>query len=257
MNTFADGAAAWLSRLGMLRNVIRQEMVARQLDSLLPIVGSGPLDIVDIGCGQGTQALRLAELGHRVTGVEPDEKMLGACRAAANQVGATIELVHGDAQEALRSFGPAVFDVVLCHGVIMYVDDPAPLVGVLTELAHHDGLVSIVARNADALAMRPALRGDWDQALSLFDHPGYVNELGVPARADRVEEVAALLDGAGADMIEWFGIRIFNDWVPSDTPPPSDPAELAALLDVEERGGCTDPYRRIGSQIHVIGRRRR
>lgn len=40
-----------------------------------------------------------------------------------------------------------------------------------------------------------------------------------------------------------------------DPPPPSDPAELAALLDVEERLGATDPYRQLGQLAHLILRK--
>jgi hypothetical protein len=36
---------------------------------------------------------------------------------------------------------------------------------------------------------------------------------------------------------------------------PSDPDELAALLDVEERLGATDPYRQLGQPAHLIVRR--
>ena len=42
-----------------------------------------------------------------------------------------------------------------------------------------------------------------------------------------------------------------------DPPPPSDPRELAALLDVEERLGATDPYRLLGQLAHLILRRPR
>ena len=40
-----------------------------------------------------------------------------------------------------------------------------------------------------------------------------------------------------------------------DPAPPSDPGELAALLDVEERLGATDPYRQLGQLAHLILRR--
>ena len=49
----------WLSRLGGLRDVVRQELVARQLDE--QIAGRFPvgqrLRVLDVGMGQGTQAL--------------------------------------------------------------------------------------------------------------------------------------------------------------------------------------------------------
>jgi S-adenosylmethionine-dependent methyltransferase len=57
----------WQARLGKLRDVVRQELVARQLAAELP---PPPVRIIDCGGGQGTQALRLARRGYEVTGVE-------------------------------------------------------------------------------------------------------------------------------------------------------------------------------------------
>jgi 2-polyprenyl-3-methyl-5-hydroxy-6-metoxy-1,4-benzoquinol methylase len=52
--------------------MLRQEIVARQLGELIaerPVPGQ--LRVLDVGCGQGTQALRLADAGHEVTGLDP------------------------------------------------------------------------------------------------------------------------------------------------------------------------------------------
>src|SRR5207244_996496 len=54
---FTAGERNWQARLGKLRDVMRQELVARQLAGELP---PAPVRIIDLGCGQGTQALRLA-----------------------------------------------------------------------------------------------------------------------------------------------------------------------------------------------------
>ncbi|NYV78058.1 methyltransferase domain-containing protein, partial [Streptomyces sp. UH6] len=66
--------------MGGLRDVVRQELVARQLDE--QIIGHFPvgrrLRVLDVGMGQGTQALRLARAGHQVTGVERDPTMIEA-----------------------------------------------------------------------------------------------------------------------------------------------------------------------------------
>ena len=51
---FTAGERDWQARLGKLRDVVRQEMVARQLGRELP---APPVRIIDLGCGQGTQAL--------------------------------------------------------------------------------------------------------------------------------------------------------------------------------------------------------
>ena len=70
---FTAGEQNWQARLGKLRDVVRQELVARQLERELP---PAPVRIVDFGCGQGTQALRLARRGYDVTGVDASADLL-------------------------------------------------------------------------------------------------------------------------------------------------------------------------------------
>ena len=70
---FTAGERTWQARLGKLRDVVRQEMVARQLEQELP---APPVRVIDLGCGQGTQALRLARRGYEVTGVDASADLL-------------------------------------------------------------------------------------------------------------------------------------------------------------------------------------
>jgi 2-polyprenyl-3-methyl-5-hydroxy-6-metoxy-1,4-benzoquinol methylase len=70
---FTAGEAEWRARLGTLRQIVRQELVARQLAAHLP---TPPARILDVGCGQGTQLLRLARHGHRVTGMDSSATLL-------------------------------------------------------------------------------------------------------------------------------------------------------------------------------------
>src|ERR1700728_3192592 len=60
---------------------------------------------------------------------------------------------------------------------------------------------------------------------------------------------------AGGACGNWYGVRIAVDLEELDPPPPSDPRELAALLDVEERLGAAEPYRQLGPLAHLILRK--
>lgn len=213
--------------------------------------------MLDIGPGQGTQALRLARLGHLVTGLEADPAMLAALRRAVEAEPADVRkrlvVLQGDGRETGRHFGPACFDVVLCHGVLMYVPDPAPMLAALARVLAPGGVLSLLVRNGDALAMRPGLLGDWATALDAFGADGYVNRLGLSTRADRREPLSATLRGFGVPVGAWYGVRIFTDTAPNGTPPPRDPHELALLLDAEDRAGRTDPYRGVAALLHLCG----
>ncbi len=125
---------------------------------------------------------------------------------------------------------------------------------VLARRVADGGRLSVTVRNGHSLAMRPGLRGQWAAALAAFDGPDYVNELGVAARADRLEDVEQDLAAAGLDLLAWYGVRVLNEAIPvAEQPPPGD--ELRLLLDAEDRAGRTDPYRWLASQLHVIAGR--
>ncbi|MBW1599183.1 bifunctional 2-polyprenyl-6-hydroxyphenol methylase/3-demethylubiquinol 3-O-methyltransferase UbiG [Streptomyces sp. JJ38] len=257
---FGEAAEAWLGGVGRLRDAVRQTLVAHQLDAELAArfpVGRR-LRVLDVGVGQGTQAVRLARMGHEVTGIDLDPRMLEAARDALAaepvDVRGRVRLLAGDARETGARFAPGSFDAVLCHGVLMYVEEPGPLLAGLARVLARGGLLSLVVRNADALALRPGLSGDWEAALAAFDDPHYTNRLGVAARADRLSTLTAALAGTGAPLRAWYGVRLFTDLAPDEAEPPSG-EELERLLAAEERAGRTDPYRGVAALLHVCATR--
>jgi len=124
--------------------------------------------------------------------------------------------------------------------------------------------VSIVARNGDAMAWRPARRHAWADALAMLDEvqmaadegrdARYHNEIGVDARADTLASLTRDCEAAGLEITAWYGVRVASDDVPVDEPAPEG-AELEVVLEVEQRLGMTDPYRALGTLLHVVARR--
>ncbi|MFF7649654.1 class I SAM-dependent methyltransferase [Streptomyces sp. NPDC007983] len=233
-------------------------MVAHQLDEQITsrFRFDQRLKVLDVGPGQGTQALRLARAGHEVTGLESDPAMLEAARTALADepegIRQRVRLLEGDGRDTGAHFLPGAFDVVLCHGVLMYVAEPDPLLAGLARVLAPGGLLSLLVRNADALAMRPGLAGDWSTALSSFDSPTYTNRLGLQVRADRREELTTTLTAIGAPLHAWYGVRVFTDQAPDAAEPPPSP-EWDRLLAAEERAGRTDPYRSVAALLHLCG----
>jgi S-adenosylmethionine-dependent methyltransferase len=77
---------------------------------------------------------------------------------------------------------PAAFDAALCRGVLMYFPDPGPLLDAIAQVVVPGGIVSLLVRNSDALAMRPAMLGVWDKAGRAFDGEFYLDRIGVSPR---------------------------------------------------------------------------
>lgn len=89
--------------------------------------------ILDAGCGPGRVGGRLAELGHRVVGVDLDPELIDAARADHPEAA----WVHGDlATVDLGQLGADErFDVVVSAGNVMPFLDPATRETVLVRLA--------------------------------------------------------------------------------------------------------------------------
>jgi SAM-dependent methyltransferase len=217
--------------------------------------GHHPRRVLDIGCGQGTQALLLARRGHVVTGLDSSAQLLDDFRAALTaepaEVGDRVRLVQGEADAVTGLFAASSFDVVLCQGVLMYFADPGPLLDAIAQVVVPGGLVSLLVRNGDALAMRPGLLGDWDGVAEAFDGVAYRNRIGVDARADRLADLTAALVQRQLPVTRWYGVRVFTDTATSDAPLPDD-ATLDAIVRAEVRAGCTDPYRHVAALLHLI-----
>lgn len=245
---FVDG------HYGSLRGRVRTHVINEHLRVAL---APPPLRVVDVGGGAGTQSIPLARAGYDVTILDPSRSMLE--RAAQqiavedDDVARRVLLVEAAGEDAPDALDGGEFGGVLCHGVLMYLDDPAPMVDALCALAEPGGIVSIVAKNVEVIAARHAHEGDWAGALAAFDSDRQINGLGVDTRGDSVEKLSAMLTDRGVDPVAWHGVRLFTDgWAPDR--PATDPEDL--VLQVELTASQRDPYRRLSRLFHLLGRRR-
>jgi 2-polyprenyl-3-methyl-5-hydroxy-6-metoxy-1,4-benzoquinol methylase len=114
---FTPGERHWQAGLGNLRNIVRQELMARQLAQELP---PPPVRIIDLGCGQGTQALRLARRGYEVTGVDASGGLLARFErdlaAETAEVRARVRVEQALIEDYPERAGCQQAGAVLCHG---------------------------------------------------------------------------------------------------------------------------------------------
>jgi len=146
---------------------------------------------------------------------------------------------------------------VLCHGVLGYLEQPQPVLDQLCRCAAAGGIVSIMAGNAHAMAVRPALERRWDDALASFDARAEIGVLGLPTRADTVEELSEQLRDRGVEPLRWYGVWLFVDWLDysGSALDPSDAQQVAAAAAVELEASRRDPYRQLSRIFHLLGRK--
>ena len=69
-----------------------------------------PGRVLDVGCGEGADAIWLAQQGWTVTAIDISDVAVGRAREAAERVGVTVEWIIGDAQQT--SFPSGSFELV-------------------------------------------------------------------------------------------------------------------------------------------------
>ncbi len=242
---FVDGAYATVK--GQVRTFVMHQQLLRHLPE-------PPATVLDVGGGAAHQSLPLARLGYRVTLVDPSEAMLAKAdrRIAAEpeEVRRHVRLVQADGREADTVTGGEEFAAVLCHGVLMYLDEPAAMIDALCRCVEPGGLVSLMALNAKTLAVLPALERRWTEALAAFDAERERGVLGTETRADTVEDLSRRLRQRGVEPLAWYGVWLFSDWL--DLLP--ETTDVTAVSAVELEAAQRDPYRQLSRVFHLVGR---
>lgn len=251
VDRFADGAYA--TAKGRVRTyVIHQQL----LEHLPPPPGA----VLDVGGGAGHQSFPLAQAGYRVTLLDPSAAMLDKARTRLErlpeEVHGRVTLLQGDGEHADEAVREERFDAVLCHGVLGYLEQPEPVIDQLCRCVKPGGVVSIMAGNADASAVRPAMERRWADALAAFDATTEIGVLGVPTRSDTVDGLSGQLRGRGVTPLQWYGVWLFTDLLEFSGAPvdPNDAEQMAAAAAVELEAGRRDPYRALSRIFHLVGR---
>jgi len=248
---FADEAYA------SVKGYVRTHVLHQHLLAHLP---PPPAPVLDVGGGAGHQSFPLAEAGYDVTLLDPSPAMLGKARRRLarlpSEAQQRVTFVAAEGEHAAEAVAGRRFAAVLCHGVLGYLADPEPLIDQLCRCTDAGGIVSIMTANAKAMAVRPALEQRWDDALASFDARTEIGVLGLPGRADTVEDLSGQLRGRGLEPVRWYGVWLFADWLEFSGAhlDPADTAQLARIAAVELEASRRDPYRHLSRVFHLLAR---
>ena len=108
--------------------------------------------VLDVACGTGNAAIRAAQRGGTVTGLDIVPALLDQGRALAAQAGVEVDFVEGDAEEL--PFEDTSFDVVLSTFGCMFVPDHRRAASEIARVLRAGGRIGIAGWTREGLTGR-------------------------------------------------------------------------------------------------------
>jgi SAM-dependent methyltransferase len=167
--------------------------------------------------------------------------------------------LQGELADLLDVVDPESADLVLCHGVLEVVDDPAAALATLARVVRPGGVLSLLVAQRYAAVVARAMAGHFQQALDLLDPataPGRRAD-GHQGRAGRRytrDELTSLVQEAGLTPDAVHGIRVFTDLVPGSLLD-LEPGATAALVELEQAVSTRPEYLPLATQLHLLAHR--
>ena len=235
------------------RQSVRTGVVWAAVSGLLA-ESNGAARIVDIGGGTGGFAVPLAQLGHRVEVIDPSPDALAALdrRAREADVADRVTGQQGDLADLATLVDEA--DLVLCHGVLDVVDDPAAGLATIASVLRPGGHLSLLVAQRHAAVVARAMAGHFQAARDLLDDPSGGRAAGRSGHRFTLEELSPLLEAAGLVATTIHGVRVFADLVPGSLVD-LEPGATAALVDLESAVATRADYLPLATQLHVLATR--
>lgn len=235
---FQKGAQDYLAYIGTPEGRLRADLAFDNLkDFLPPAQAEKSLRALDVGSGTGVTAVRLARLGIHVTLLDSSPSMLDIAKGAVQEAGLTDKVVlqHGDVTRLAASLPAESFDVILCHNVLEYLDDPiAVLCGIARALRDSSAILSILVRNRAGEVFKAAIqKGDLGVAeSSLSAEWGQESLYGGRVRLFTPHSLHAMLKAASLTITGERGVRVVSDYLPSHV---SRSADYERILELERK----------------------
>jgi S-adenosylmethionine-dependent methyltransferase len=255
---FQNGADEYAVYLETPEGRLRTDLAFANLEDFLPRPQAGKsLCALDVGCGTGATGVRLARLGMRVTLLDSSPAMLDIAKRAAQEAGVTDKVVlqHGDATRLTNLFQPASFDVVLCHNVLEYLDDPiAVLRGAARALRGSSAILSVLVRNRAGEVFKAAIQaGDLAVAENnLTAEWGQESLYGGRVRLFTSDGLQAMLEAASLAVFAERGVRVLADYLPSRV---SRHAEYERIFELERKLGCRPEFAAVARYTQCFAHR--
>ncbi len=178
--------------------------------------------------------------------------MLVAARTRTD--GLDVRCLVGRAEE-LSPQALGVFDVVTCHSVLEFTDDPSAVLAACARCLAPNGLLSVAFGNSRYLPLKTAVTtGDFRRARDEAEGRGEALDcFGLPKRLFRAETITALLGQHGFKTTAEYGIRVVTDLL---HPSLEDaPERFDELMTLEAELMLDAAYCAVARYVHIVAER--
>ena len=237
---FQNGADKYAAYLETPEGRLRADLAFANLQEFLPASARvNSLRALDLGCGTGAAAVRLARHGIHVTLLDSSPTMLALAERTIVEAGVSdkITVKHGDAAQLADIFQTRSFDIILCHNLLEYVDDPgAVLRGAVRVMRDSSAILSVLVRNQSGEVLKAVLQtGDLAAAEhNLTAEWGQESLYGGGVRLFTSEALEAILKDASLTNNARRGVRVIADYLPAQI---SRSAEYERIFALERKLG--------------------
>ena len=255
---FESDASRYATYLETPEGRLRADLAFANLQEFLPTsAGVDSLRAIDLGCGTGGAALRLARLGIHVTLLDSSSAMLQLAERTIAEAGvnAKVMIKQGNAARLAEIFQPGSFDIILCHNLLEYVEDPPTVLrGAVRLLRDSSAIVSVLVRNQAGEVLKAALQtGDLAAAeRNLTAEWGEESLYGGRVRLLTSEALEELLKDASLAITARRGVRVIADYLPPEI---SLSAEYERILALERKLGKRQEFFGVARYLQCLGRR--
>lgn len=252
---FDEAASAFADYGTTIRGYLRYKLTQRNLEAHLPKNKS--LTVLDIGGGSGPDAAWLAERGHRVTMIEPSVEQRNYAQRRFNyflseRIRSNITLIPG----SLEVLEPgAKFDMVLEHGVAMYLSEPEVFIRQATQFLKRGGLFSLLEKGYYGALGRAIHERNFEDLQSLKTSRRVVNHIGQDTYSFTPDELESIINEAGLKVLQWHGVRVFSDTLSTEVAA-MDRAVLDEIIETEYEQGLNPSIRGSGQMLHFVARKK-
>jgi SAM-dependent methyltransferase len=190
-----------------------------------------------------------AAAGCRVTVVEPSPNALATLKRRAEEEGVSdrITVIADDADALGRHIPDGSADLVLAHGLLEIVDDPAAVLAALAVAVAPRGAVSVLVANRHAAVLHRALAGRVAEAQQLLTSVDGIAAGDTVLRRFDGDGLRVLLEAAGLEVTLLQGDRVIADLVPGDV-------RDEDLAEFEQTAASSPALRTIAGRLHAVAR---